>query len=125
MIQIKDFDKLLKIDLDCNVDYDDNRLDFYGSSYWGADSKEDYEASEQKINDYKASGEGWELYCWCDVSGYDYWMIQQEESNYVSITVTLNEAGLPEEEFAKMLGALCKADDYFKSELEDFDKWNY
>ena len=74
-----------------SLEFDGEKKDFRLHSpeqyNWGAKDENEYEQAEKEINAISYKGEGWEVYCWFDVSGWDYWMNQQEESNYIMTTV--------------------------------------
>lgn len=111
--------KLVK-DLDLTVEVDEKLIDIYGSCYWGADNLEDYEKQEALISDYKVQGEFFSVYAWCDISGYNYWMKQQEEANYVSIGINVWKTELTEDEVKQLAEAIETADLYFIYNLEDY-----
>lgn len=54
---------------------------------WGAQTEKEYKQVELAIAAISYKGDGWELFAWCDISGYEYWMLRQEETNYIQITV--------------------------------------
>ena len=109
----------LKTDLDTLYDEEGNKIDVYSSVYWTGESKEDYEAKEKIIEDFKVENDLVEIFAWCDVSGYNYWVLQQEEFNYVSIDVVLKKSPeeYTQEEIQQIRDMIIEADDYFTSKL--------
>ena len=82
---------ILMTDLDTPYDEENNKIDVYSSVYWTSNNEEDYIRKENLIDEYKVENDLVKINAWCDVSGYDYWVIQQEEENYVSIDVVLKK----------------------------------
>lgn len=81
-------------------------LDYHTNiSWWLWLSKEQYDAHEKKINDVSVTTNDYSIHAWCDVSGYDYWVVKQEENNYIVVTVTIKN----------------KSKDFTKEELIDLD----
>ena len=107
---------ILFTDLDTLYDEEGNKIDVYSSVYWSADSEEEYIKKETIIDEYKVDNELISLKAWCDISGYDYWVIQQEEENYVSIDVCLKKQPeeYSQEEIQKISLFITNADDYFQ-----------
>ena len=106
-------------DVDCEYDKENNKIDVYGTMYWTADDEEEYKAKEKIINDYIFENDLVKIYAWCDISGYDYWVIQQEEENYVSIDVILKKpvGEYTQNEIRQISDWIGIADDYFIMEL--------
>lgn len=117
--RLKEF---IKIDCDWYFDKEERKICVYGSSWWGADTKKEYNKQEKLIQKYKVENNLFSLYCWCDISGYDYWMVQQEESNYVSIDVVLKKKKYTDEELIQIREEIIKADIYF---IENLEQYNY
>lgn len=109
----------LRVDLDAPYDKSNNKIDVYSSVYWTADNKAEYNRKEKLIHDYKVDNDLFDLFAWCDISGYDYWVIQQEEENYVSIDVVLKKDVelYTDEEIEQIREAIIVADDYFSYQL--------
>lgn len=53
-----------------------------------------YEAMESDINSFEIKGRGFVVYAWNDCSGYKYWTKQQEEDNYIQITIQIKRASI-------------------------------
>jgi hypothetical protein len=109
----------LRIDLDCPYNKEENQIEVYSSVYWTAKNKKEYSKKEDLITNYKIDNGLFSLYSWCDVSGYNYWVIQQEEENYVSIDVVLKKPvkEYSNQEIELIKEAIIVADDYFSSKL--------
>jgi len=109
----------LRLDLDAPYNKESNKIDVYSSVYWTAENEEEYIEKEDIINNYKIENELFTLYSWCDVSGFDYWVIQQEEENYVLIDVVLKKDVLDytEKEIETIKTAIWNADNFFQMEL--------
>jgi len=109
----------LRLDLDAPYNKESNKIDVYSSVYWTAENEEEYIEKEDIINNYKIENELFTLFAWCDVSGFDYWVIQQEEENYVSIDVVLKKDVLDytEKEIETIKTAIWNADNFFQMEL--------
>tara|TARA_R110000868_G_C10401143_1_gene721336 strand:- start:99 stop:491 length:393 start_codon:yes stop_codon:yes gene_type:complete len=76
---------------------------------WGGKTKKEYNAATKEIDAIKANGKGWRLYSWYDVSSYEYWMKQQEEQNYIQITIRFDESYIMEDEIENIVKALDDA----------------
>jgi hypothetical protein len=109
----------LRLGLDAPYNKESNKIDVYSSVYWTAENEEEYIEKEDIINNYKIENELFTLYSWCDVSGFDYWVIQLEEENYVSIDVVLKKDVLDytEKEIETIKTAIWNADNFFQMEL--------
>lgn len=77
-------------DVDCLYDSRENKIDVYTSTYWNAETKEQYEIYEKIINDFFYEDELIKAVAWCDISGFEYFH-EQNEDNYVSINVYLKK----------------------------------
>lgn len=109
----------LKLDLDTFYDKESNKIDVYSSVYWTAESEKEYVEKEKLIEDYKKETPLFTLIAWCDISGYNYWVVQEEEENYVSIDVILKKdvKTYSEQEIKLIKDAVIEADDYFQTVL--------
>tara|TARA_R110002020_G_scaffold399423_2_gene609298 strand:+ start:335 stop:697 length:363 start_codon:yes stop_codon:yes gene_type:complete len=119
---MKDYNILtgqLFTDLDTPYDKENNKIDVYSSVYWTADSNKEYTEKETIIHEYKVENNLCTINAWCDISGYDYWVVRQEEENYVSIDVVLLKPAedYTKEEMIKLRDLITEADDYFQKEL--------
>lgn len=113
--------------LEFDGDKTDKRLHSQEQFNWGAKLESEYKEAEKQIETLVKRGKGWEIYCWCDVSGWDYWMNQQEESNYIMTTIMFDESAVEESEIEAIKNALdeilydaeCISETYsFMPELE-------
>ena len=77
------------LDLDLEYDGDETDLRLHGSEMlnWGAETEAEYKEATDAIDAISFKGNGWEVYAWYDVSGFNYWMVQQEEQNYINVTI--------------------------------------
>jgi len=109
----------LHTDLDTPYDKESNKIDVYCSVNWSGENEQDYEIKEQIINEYSYEDDLIIMSAWCDISGYNYWVIQQEESNYVSIDVMLKKQ--PQEytqkEMESISNSIFTVNLYFEEEL--------
>ena len=106
-------------DLDTPYDKDNNKIDVYSSVYWSADSKEEYKEKEDIINNWKLDNSLVSCFAWCDISGFDYWVIEQQEENYVSIDVCLKKPAneYTQDELIRIRELIIEADRYFEDKL--------
>jgi len=84
---------------------DDLRLHCDDSFSWGAKNKTAYNKAAKAIDKIQYSGNGWKIYAWYDISGYDYWMKNMKETNYIQITVAFDTEDIDKDE----IGAIDKA----------------
>ena len=59
---------------------------------------------------------------WCDVSGYDYWIVRQEEGNYIQISVSFKQEDIPNNIIDQLKNDLDEA--IYKAEDLEND-WGY
>lgn len=87
-----------------------NVVDYHTNINLGLDmSEEEYIAREKELDEIEIVWEGYRIYAWYDVSGYDYWVKQQEEDNYVVVTLEI----------------LDNTKDWIKEELIEIDQKIY
>lgn len=105
--------------LDCPYDEESNKIDVYSSVSWTADTPEAYEAKEKYISEFSYEDNLIKANAWCDISGYEYWVIKQEEENYVSIDVYLkkNPDDYTQDEIKLITQLISKWDEEFTNEL--------
>jgi len=71
---------------------DKNYIDFDNYiNWWIGMNKEEYNKFENIINKTKIDTPLYTITSWCDASGYDYWVKQQEEDNYIIITIKIKK----------------------------------
>jgi len=109
----------LYTDLDTPYDSKENKIDVYCDVNWTAKSEDEYKTKEKLIDTFKVDNELFLMISWCDVSGYEYWVIKQEETNYVSIDVHLKKKPheYTQEEMMFISNEIIKANDYFHEVL--------
>lgn len=54
-------------------------------------SQDEYDEMECDIANFKIKGKGFIVYAWNDSSGYEYWCKDQQEHNYIQITVSITD----------------------------------
>lgn len=103
MKTVTDFEQI-KLRLDCNTQYnkDSNQLDLYTSFDWSAASQEEYDEKAKFLDGISLENELYDIYAWYDISGYDYWVIQQQESNHTMVTVTFKVTELTSEQIEQL-----------------------
>jgi hypothetical protein len=106
-------------DLDTPYDSESNKIDVYGSTYWTADNVVDYKIKEDLIHAFRYEDDLCTIKAWCDISGFDYWVIKQEEENYVSIDVFLKKDPelYTQQEIGKISAKIVEVDNYFEEKL--------
>lgn len=80
-------------------------------------SEKEYDAMEKAIEKNSVIGSGFEVYAWNDCSGYNYWTVKQNESNYIQITVHITDANANPEEIKKAVEKLENI--FFEYSLEN------
>ena len=78
-------------ELEFDGDNSDFRLHHQDLIHWYSLNEKEYGEIEGKINEFSIKRDNYQVYAWCDVSGFDYWMVNQEEPNYIQITVQFNK----------------------------------
>jgi hypothetical protein len=96
-----------------NLQYDgdphDKRLHSETIFSWGAKDEDEYERAEKLIGKIGEKGNGWEVYATFDYSGYDYWMKQMQEPNYITIAVIFKDSYVDENEIGRIESAVYEA----------------
>lgn len=87
-------------------DKTDFRLHVEESCNWGGETEEGYNKACEMIDAITYKGEGWQIYAWYDVSGYQYWMKTMEEQNYIQITLTFDGETVNDSEILAISNAL-------------------
>ena len=109
------------INLGLDFTFEDNLMQVYSSSNWTTENKQQYEQFETLINNYKYEDDLCIITAWCDISGFDYWVLQREESNYVSIDVLFKKEVNTILDLAKIKDNILNTDDYFLTELPQYN----
>jgi hypothetical protein len=114
--------KFIEDNIKLGLDYtfEDNLMQVYGSSNWSAETKEEYERFQSLIEQYKYEDELCIISAWCDISGFNYWVLQQQESNYVSIDVTFKKDSYSLDELSSVADQIIMCDNYFLEQLSNF-----
>lgn len=100
-------------DLVFDGDLEDKRLYLEPAINWWEKEESDYEKVEDKISNFEIKRPKYTVFAWCDVSGFDYWIKQQQDCNYIQITVSFNQEDLDTEEVAQLQKDVNKAYDHF------------
>jgi hypothetical protein len=85
-IKVTEIPALIRQDIRL-LDVSENQLDVEQNDYWTRETENTYNKVTAKLDKISAKGKGYEIYVWYDVSGFDYWVIKQEEENYAQITI--------------------------------------
>jgi hypothetical protein len=116
--------KFYEIDLDLEYDGDETDLRLHGREKlnWGAETAAEYEEATNAIDAISYKGNGWEVYATYDVSGFDYWMMQQEEPNYINMTIMFDNDTVDVTEITAIKNAMDMAysDAYSIAEKYDY-----
>ena len=107
-------EKINKVCSDVSIDETDKRkLDIYTDINWSGKNKKEYREKEKHIYNFSIDNDLFLLKSWCDISGYDYWVKQQEEDNYVSIDIHLKKdlIDFTEQELDVLIKTLDEAQD--------------
>ena len=79
------------LDIIINKENNTHYIEIYGLPNWGALNKKEYEEQEKFLSELYIEDESYTMYASYDVSGFDYWMIKQEEPNYININIEIKE----------------------------------
>lgn len=114
-MNIEQLRNILKENYSNNFEYeivDENKLDINNFNMLSNEmSEEEYTSLTKKINDYIIDKKKYQLYFWCDESGYNYW---KEDYNYMLLTLYV-------EDFNNIdLDELFKDIDTILQEFEDY-----
>ncbi len=89
---------------------------------WGAKNKTLYKKAQKLIDNIEYKGNGWVVYASYDVSSYEYWMKQQEEPNYIHISIMFDTDSIPSDEVYNIANAIQSAID---SAYDIANEFNY
>lgn len=78
---------------------------------WGRKRKDSYKKAEKEIDGIEFNGTGWQLYATYDLGGFDYWMKDMREQNYINLTIAFDEEEIGECELEPLRSALEDAID--------------
>ena len=76
------------LDIIINKENNTYYIEIYGLPNWGALNKKEYEKQEKFLSELYIEDESYTMYASYDV---DYWMIKQEEPNYININIEIKE----------------------------------
>ena len=71
-----------------NKENNTHYIEIYELPNWGALNKKEYEEQEKFLSELYIEDESYTMYASYDV---DYWMIKQEEPNYININIEIKE----------------------------------
>lgn len=69
---------------------------------WGHHNKEQYEAIEEQLRNFSIKKEGYRIYFGWDVSGWEYWVDQQQETDSFYIIIHFRENIFPLDKIAEL-----------------------
>lgn len=121
-INISELPAILEVEL-----VDDKTLDAKESFRWGTVNEAEYKKVTDYIDKIDYTGNGWKIYAWYDISGYDYWMENMKESNYIQITLRFDSKQIPQAEVPLIKKALENAlyQAYYVEQTYDFNPGSY
>jgi hypothetical protein len=90
---------------------------------WSHKNKKGYDEIAKKIDDAEIKGNGYIVYASYDISGYNYWVKQMEESNYMSISILFDNDYFNDDNMNQLINDI---DEVFSrcQEIEN-DTWDY
>jgi len=99
--------------LEFDGDKEDKRLHFDRDIKFYTANENDYKEIEEHIEKYSIERKYYTVYVWCDVSGFDYWIKQMQESNYIKISVMFKADEIPIHTIKQLEEDLIKTDGEF------------
>lgn len=111
-------------DLEWDGDKSDLRLFHNCGMYnfhWGEKEEKDYQKVEKKLDKFEIKGSGYAICLGYDVSGWDYWMNKQEETNYVNIIIEFTAKDFPVKQLSTLKKDYRKAVGFAKDIQYDHD----
>lgn len=84
--------------LGVGISVDGNRFYFNTGIYWGSINESEYDLAEENIKAFIRTRRGYTITLACDISGFAYWMIQQEEENYCELTIEITSETLTQKQ---------------------------
>ncbi len=106
--------------LEYDGDKTDLRLHLDEHISWFEEDEVKYISIEKDIDVKEIKRLHYTVYAWCDASGYDYWMKQQEEHNYIQITVSFDKDYISTNDIKQLGNDLDEMYEYF-SKYESFN----
>lgn len=102
-------------ELEFDGDKEDLRLHHQDHINWTEPNKKEYEQTEKELDAFEIKRRAYSIYFGYDVSGFEYWVENQEEENYITITVGFNSTDLTLEEVEQLDEDIEEA--YFQASL--------
>lgn len=102
-------------ELEFDGDKEDLRLHYQDIINWTEPNEEEYILTENEIDDFEIERKAYSIYFRYDASGFEYWVEEQEEENYIAITVGFNSTELTIEEVEQLKADVEEA--YFQASL--------
>lgn len=102
-------------DLEFDGDKEDLRLHHQVLIRWTEPNKKEYEQTEKELDEFEIKRKAYSIYFGYDVSGFEYWVEEQEEENYIGIAVAMNTTELTIEEVEQLEEDIEEA--YFQASL--------
>lgn len=102
-------------DLEFDGDRTDLRLHHQDLINWTEPNKKEYEQTEKELDAFEIKRRAYSIRFNYDVSGFEYWVEQQEEENYINITLVFNRVHLTLEEVEQLDEDIEEA--YFQASL--------
>lgn len=102
-------------ELEFDGDRTDLRLHHQDHINWTEPNEKEYILTEKELNEFEIKREAYSIYFRYDVSGYEYWVEEQEEENYIGVTVGFNSTDLTLEEVEQLKEDIEEA--YFQASL--------
>lgn len=108
---LPDHENIIEEGFPLQFDGDKTDLRLFADPYtrWSAKGKREYKKAEKAINNIEYKGNGWLIYAIYDVSGYDYWVKQMEETNYLLLIIRFDSENLLVSEIPALKNALITA----------------
>lgn len=86
-------------------------------------TKAQYKKMEDDINNFEIEGDGFGVYAFCDVSGYQYWTKNMKEDNYINIYVAIDENALLKDKLSPL--AIMQAIDEARNHFSKYERIHY
>lgn len=102
-------------ELEFDGDKEDLRLHHQDHINWTEPNEEEYVLTENELDGFEIKRKAYSIYFRYDVSGFEYWVEEQEEENYINIVVAMNTTELTIEEVEQLKVDVEEA--YFQASL--------
>lgn len=97
--------------LEFDGDKTDLRLHSTEQIYWGADNEISYNKATEAIDKISYKGKGWRLFAWYDISGFNYWMENMREPNYIQLSIYFEKEDISPKSIKAIKTSIDKAID--------------